>query len=196
MPSTPRTLILASLLAAGIQLIPQRADACSCAAPPPPKEAAAAAAAVFEGRVESVSAGDPANPRKVVLHVVRSFKGDLTKERIELTTAAHGAACGYGFEAGKSYLVYANEHQGALQTNLCSRTRPISEADEDVQALGMGATPVDPTGPGATPEPDKKDKPARGGCAGCGVGTVGSDAWSATAALGLVLGLIARRRRR
>ena len=51
-----------------------------------------------------------------------------------------GTACGYGFEPAKSYLVYASATDGALSTNLCSRTRPMAQAAEDLAVLGMGAT--------------------------------------------------------
>jgi hypothetical protein len=147
---------------------PSAARACSCRPPPPPAEAREAAAAVFEGRVISIERGNPAGgPIRVELAVVRTFASELS-ERVTVRTAGNGAACGFGFEQDESYLVYADEHDGQLQVSLCSRTRPMSDATEDLKVLGLGATPVDPTGPTSLPpEPAQQQPPAQGGCAGC-----------------------------
>jgi hypothetical protein len=107
----------------------------------------------------------------VHFQVVRSFKGP-SSESIEIRTAHSSAACGYGVEEGKSYLVYASEESGALHTGLCSRTRLASEASEDITALGLGVTPFDP-GAGseqAAPPSAPAAEPKKGGCASCSIG--------------------------
>jgi hypothetical protein len=164
--------LLAVALALLAQLAPSRAAACSCMAPPPPAESAQNSTAVFEGRVTRID--DPQGEPKVHFQVVRSFKGP-SSEAIEVRTANSSAACGYGFEEGKSYLVYASEESGALHTGLCSRTRLASEASEDITALGLGVTPFDPGAgsdqatPPSTPSATAAE-PKKGGCASCSIG--------------------------
>ena len=175
-----------------------RADACSCVAPPPPAEARAQAASVFEGRVVSMLS-DEDRVLQVVFEVVRTWKG-ANAERLEVSTAANEAACGYTFREGESYLVYTDERDGTEWTGLCSRTRPMTEAEEDVVAFGEGITPVDPTGPDwerIETTPGEDDPPARGGCASCTSAGEQSNA-PASALLSLLVGgwLFARRRRR
>jgi hypothetical protein len=164
--------MLAVALALLAQLAPSRAAACSCMAPPPPAESAQNSTAVFEGRVTRID--DPQGEPKVHFQVVRSFKGP-SSESIEVRTANSSAACGYGFEEGKSYLVYASEESGALHTGLCSRTRLASEASEDITALGLGVTPFDPgAGSEQAAPPSAPGAPAaepkKGGCASCSIG--------------------------
>ncbi len=46
--------------------------------------------------------------------------------------------CGYDFQAGETYLVYANNDEGSansLSTDICTRTRRLSEAGEDLSYL-------------------------------------------------------------
>ena len=46
--------------------------------------------------------------------------------------------CGYDFQAGETYLVYANNDEGSansLSTDVCTRTRRLSEAGEDLSYL-------------------------------------------------------------
>jgi hypothetical protein len=46
--------------------------------------------------------------------------------------------CGYDFQAGETYLVYANNDEGfvsSLSTDICTRTRRLSEAGEDLAYL-------------------------------------------------------------
>ena len=117
--------------------------ACSCAPPPPPKEALAASSAVFTGKVVAVEdVGD--FQRSVTIEVASSWKGVKAKT-VTVKTAKDSAACGYGFEKGKSYLVYAREvkegEAKVLSTNLCSRTRTLAEAKEDLAALGDAVKP-------------------------------------------------------
>jgi MYXO-CTERM domain-containing protein len=173
------------------------ARACSCRPPAPPAEAREAAAAVFEGRVISIERGEPAGgPIRVKLSVVRTFGADLG-EVVTVRTGGSSAACGFGFQQDESYLVYASEHDGQLQVSLCSRTRPMADAAEDLKVLGLGATPVDPHGPTSLPpEPERKQPPAQGGCAGCATGAAAPGSPGAALPIVLALGLLGLRRRR
>lgn len=121
-------------LVAGLSLS-DAALACSCVVTPDPQVAREASDAVFSGKVTGiVQSGQSGRMLKVTLQVDRAWKGATCGE-VTLETAADGATCGFGFEQGKSYLVYAVEEDG-LTTNLCTRSRSIDQADEDLGALG------------------------------------------------------------
>ena len=52
-----------------------------------------------------------------------------------MTTCSNSACCGYEFRKGESYLVYAGGQPEALSASLCSRTRPLAQADDDIAVL-------------------------------------------------------------
>lgn len=177
------------------------AHACKCAEPEAAAAAAASATAVFEGQVSQISA--PQGDAVVVeLKVARAWKG-VTTEQVSVRTRAESAACGYPFQVGTSYLVYAQAEGTGLQVHHCGRTRPIVEAQEDIVALGMGSTPVatqvpaeaDPKNEQANPVTAQSERPAAGGCASCNVGEARS-ASGLGVGLGLALALALWRRRR
>jgi hypothetical protein len=112
-------------------------------APGPPQEEMARAAAVFAGRVVAI---DPLpNPDdspnwpsrlKVTVELLRVWKGVEEGTSVTLLTAAQSAACGYTFEKGKRYVIYAYGKEPELTATLCSRTAPWKRAEEDFAALG------------------------------------------------------------
>jgi hypothetical protein len=61
----------------------------------------------------------------------------MTNATITVSTSADGASCGNSDEVGQAWLVYAYG-KGNLSTSLCSRTNPITHAQEDLKALGSG----------------------------------------------------------
>lgn len=170
------------------------AHACKCAEPEAVEAAAASASAVFEGQVSQISAGD-ANTVVVQLNVTRAWKGVRT-EQVSVRTNAESAACGYPFQAGQSYLVYAQADGENLRVQHCGRTRPIGEAQDDLVALGMGSVPVAthvPQEDAQSPATAQQQRPAAGGCASCSVGERRSaHGWMVALA---VLSLVWRRRR-
>jgi len=119
------------------------AQACKCKPPPPPKEALEGSAAVFSGKVLKIEKGTEEYELAVTLSVDRQWKGIEGKE-VVIYTAKDGATCGYGFEKGKAYLVYANkamrdkDKATYLSTGLCTRTRSLDLAAEDLKDLGEG----------------------------------------------------------
>jgi hypothetical protein len=117
--------------------------ACSCAAPPPPKKALEAAAAVCLAEVVKVE--EEGQSRMVTLKVEKWWKGGDTTELV-VSTAKSGAACGYGFQKGQRYLVYAgrSDKDKPLHVSLCSRTRTEKEAQTsgDFKELGDGKAPA------------------------------------------------------
>jgi len=155
----------ASLALAALK--PQTAAACSCMQQTQ-EDAAQNAVAIFEGRVTRIE--NPSGQPKVHFQVVRSFKGS-SQESLAASTANSSASCGYGFEEGKSYLVYASQEEGALWVSLCSRTALIADASEDLGKLGLGVTPFDPgAGSEAKAPVEPASEPAKGGCASCSIG--------------------------
>jgi len=160
-----RAPILASILGL-LALAPGRAAACSCVALTA-EEALAGHDAVFEGRVlELRRSDDPAGATVAVLEVVQHWKG-IEAERVEVSTAAQESMCGVSFEVDTSWMIYAERAGDALTTGLCSRTRPMSAADEDRAFLGAGVVPVEVTEEDEVEPPAEDEPPARGGCGSC-----------------------------
>jgi hypothetical protein len=150
------------LLALTVWALPHAARACSCMLPPAPSVAVERADAVFEARVEGVTAealGTPGNGMgnlRFDLEVLRQWKGDLGAAA-QLVTRTSGAACGRNLTIGKVYLIYASKQDdGQLTDNMCSRTRLASSADEDLAVLGPGTTPASPR---PVAEPTSREPP-------------------------------------
>ena len=62
--------------------------------------------------------------------------GETAEDSLEVWTPF--GDCGYDFQAGETYLVYANNDEGStnsLSTDVCTRTRRLSEAGEDLAYL-------------------------------------------------------------
>lgn len=149
-----------------LALAPGRAEACSCVATTA-EEAFEGHDAVFEGRVLEVRrSDDPAGATVAVLEVVQHWKG-IESERVEVSTPAQGSMCGVAFEVDTSWMIYAARAGDALTTGLCSRTRPMAEADEDRAFLGAGVVPVEVTEEDEVEPPAEDEPPARGGCGSC-----------------------------
>ncbi len=149
-PATFSPLFAAALAAALVFALPQPAAACSCMAPPPPAEALEGADSVFSGTVLSVTTAERdlgsmgrLTERRVVVELERVWKGCEVAEgeerprRVELTTGMGAGDCGYDFNEGERYLVYAYEgRDDALTTGICSRTANLENAADDLAALG------------------------------------------------------------
>ena len=112
-------------------------NACSCAGAPLPCESYWTASAVFLGTVTSSKNANPKPGqdnfyrRAFQFTVDKSFRG-VEGTEVEVRTGYGGGDCGYGFEIGRQYLVYAyKDDSNRLVTGVCSRTRPASEAEPD-----------------------------------------------------------------
>jgi hypothetical protein len=207
-------IVAAIVVPLGVLAYVQDAIACSCLEAPSVESAVDGAHAVFEARVaDSRSGGPPGKELHVVLDVTRSHKG-AGAGRVEVVTASDTAACGYPFQRGKDYLVYAHRDGNELAVSLCSRTRLLAEATEDLRVLATAAPSTAPSSaPSASeagsPPPmdivrlhpvsarDEGPEPRRGGCAGCVVGTSTNGGLAGVAAFAAiaVIALRARRRR-
>lgn len=113
-------------------LFPVDALACSCAEPKPVPEAVAGATRVFLGKVASVERHDGFGVRVTFL-VSEHFKGSLVGT-VQVDTPPDTAMCGYPFQEGLDYVVYAHGEEGGLQSGLCSRTT-LAQPGSDLEAL-------------------------------------------------------------
>jgi hypothetical protein len=75
----------------------------------------------------------------VTLRVSEVWKGP-EQGTLEVRTSSQESACGYSFKEAKEYLVYAYGKEEPFETDLCTETKPLSEASLDFEALGNGAT--------------------------------------------------------
>src|SRR5262249_2480379 len=74
--------------------------------------------------------------RLVRFEVVETFRGEQMA-KAEIVTGLGGGDCGYRFNDGETYLVYArrNKQDQRLYTSTCTRTRPLSRAAEDLEYI-------------------------------------------------------------
>ena len=126
-----------SLLASGSVRI---AYACSCASLSPSQQAQMADV-VFLGTVTSINvpSGPQINsdsPEQVTFDVSSVQKGSLGQTTVVSTSMSQGT-CGYPFQVGSQYIVYAQSGGGQLATGLCAGTNQY------------GSTPNVRPGPGA-----------------------------------------------
>jgi len=132
---------------------------------------------VFEGKVEKIELrGWPLKPQpgKTISNVsgetaaiVVRFSGTHLyrgepKGDFLVSTGLGAGDCGYPFEPGESYLVYAwIEDSGSLSTSICSGTTPLEYADTALRLLrGDPPTPrdlADPRNEDTTASSDAKD---------------------------------------
>jgi hypothetical protein len=152
-------VLIASLLA---PLAPLWACSCSPISAPP-CQAAWAATAVFTGTVLDIAEPAPPQPqlqttgpkatralmydsstrplpwpkRVVRLHIAQVLTGvDPSQREIEIVTGMGGGDCGYAFQPGADYIIYAYKNSaGRLETGICSRTRPLTQAADDLAYL-------------------------------------------------------------
>ena len=157
---------------------------CSCIVPGTPQEELANSTAVFAAKVISVKEHSffgttisSTDPTTVKFAVDKVWKGTVRSD-MSFTTARSGASCGFTFVEGKEYIVYSRD---GGTVSLCSRTKLIAKAQEDLDALGEGNPPDDEA---SNPQ---DGAPSSGGC---GMAPAASGASPDLAMLGLAAGLI------
>jgi hypothetical protein len=142
-------LILAALIV--LPLLVERVEACSCAYGETVCDAYQKASAVFIGIPLSEA---PASSQHEVyalgkgketvtwqeklfrFSIEESFKG-IGGTEIEVQTGLGGGDCGYAFQKGERYLIYAyrDSKTNRFHTSICTRTSMFSRASEDVDFL-------------------------------------------------------------
>ena len=115
-----------------------RAFACDCAGNRPACQEYWEVSAVFVGtvinsRTLTVKNGPyPQQMRAVRISLDQIFRG-VEGGEVEVLTGFGGGDCGFGFKQAQQYLVYAyRSDDGELRTSICTRTKSISEADDDL----------------------------------------------------------------
>lgn len=150
MRSWPGLILLAVLFLSA----PGASQACDCAYAGAPCKALAATPNVFSGtvvRITSISiklpSGDRYQDRLVLFDIERAYRG-LEGKTAEVVTGTGGDDCGYDFREGEKYLVYAFPHPatGKLYSGICTRTRRLSEAGDDLEYLAKKDDPAQGAG--------------------------------------------------
>ena len=113
-------LIVITFAAAGTSL------ACSCMASRDSEKTQISnaykdSAAIFSGTVRSITPTADGSYLVVTFTVKDTWKGTAGTE-ITVKTAKDSAMCGFNFESGQEYLVYANGTAADLSVGNCSRT--------------------------------------------------------------------------
>lgn len=134
------------------------AHGCLCGEAPSVRRSEKWATAIFSAEVVSVTDPCPddakrcgCGPSLVELEVLEAWKGvEPGQRRIEVFSA-NGEACGFPFEVGRRYLVYAAPDPppnwmssfgspvaglDVLSVSVCSRTRELDSANRDRRKLG------------------------------------------------------------
>jgi hypothetical protein len=121
--------------------LPSLAQACSCAAPATAQEALERASAAFSGQVTQLRKPfldrlglTDTGGHEVTFRVIRAWKGVAGSE-VVVQTRLTGEACGYPFVRGTAYLVFVREIPPGIETGICTGTRDLAGADEEVRAL-------------------------------------------------------------
>jgi hypothetical protein len=85
---------------------------------------------------------------KIELEITEKYKGVIIRDTLTIYTAMNSASCGYKFEVGKSYIVYASkksylnsmvldkldrnknlERENTYWTNICTRTFEYNDSE-------------------------------------------------------------------
>jgi hypothetical protein len=111
---------------------------CSCdGTPNPPCRAYWYSPAVFSGIVTAIRPFELSAPGqlKVSIKVEQAYKG-VGRDQVEVLTGdGQTADCGFPFEVGQRYLVYADNYNDILSTTYCTRTRDLSRAQDDLDYI-------------------------------------------------------------
>lgn len=130
--------------------IPSNVYACSCARPQSVEAQFSRSEAVFAGRVLEVKEQRYLNgsmTKAALFEVSHIWKGG-PESQIIIHTGSGGGDCGFNFEEGKEYLVYAHPStmygdKELLITIICDRTNVLDQTQEDLAVLGEGKIPTE-----------------------------------------------------
>ena len=122
-------------------LMIEPAYACTCMAPATAAEALQKSSAVFRGRVvaiyrswfDRVGITNTAGYR-VQFEITKQWKGAPSTSAVVITRLS-GEACGFPFEQNKEYLVYVVTEPKDIQTGICTGTKNIAEAEQEMKQL-------------------------------------------------------------
>ncbi len=106
---------------------------CSCGPKHSVKKEIEYSEAVILGQVISKDLTQPTEARYKILVTVK-YKGQLSSDTITIVTGVGGGDCGYVFEIGKLYIIYAFKpgsvsSKNIFSTNACTRTMRYDEKE-------------------------------------------------------------------
>jgi len=117
------------------------ARACSCSAPATTAEALKRSTAVFKGRVVKISVPSldwlgltRTGAQRVKFEILKQWKGPDAETTVVVTRLT-GEGCGFPFEEQKEYLVYVVAEQKHVQSGICTGTKSIADAVEEMEKL-------------------------------------------------------------
>ena len=125
-----KPLVLNAFLLILISLSAPVAYACECGVKRSPRNELRKAKAVFVGEVVEIKAGEKGNSRLIKFGVKKHWKG--VKGNF-IIVSSPGGLCGFIFELGQEWLVYAYDD---LYTDSCRRTVMLRFAAAELQLLG------------------------------------------------------------
>lgn len=140
--------IIAAVFFSNAFFIPTVAFACSCVVDISQNDSFNQAKAVFSGTVLSIQDkegffGIDFSHREATIQVRETWKGAAAGV-VAVATGRDDGDCGFAFQKGEQYLVYAHDTSGdyktELGTGICQRTKLLALADEDLKMLGPGKT--------------------------------------------------------
>ncbi|NIR47641.1 T9SS type A sorting domain-containing protein [candidate division KSB1 bacterium] len=140
-----RTKLILLIVIIGVLGFSQAAHTCTCGGPIPPKLELKLKDAVFVGGVLSVDLDTIEFGRRIhrVQFLVDRYWKGVSDDTITVSTNTNEGSCGFPFEPDSTYLVYAytiedtsSDLHGQLFTSICTRTRLLSKASEDLSELG------------------------------------------------------------
>lgn len=172
-----------------------KAYACEVLSVPQVQESYDNSTAVFSGkvaRIQNYTVESFGDWHVVYFEVNRHWKlanENTDYKQIILFTAPDSGACGYNFEVGESYVVYAIKwwhDPNQLYTSIGYRNQPIEEAQEDLAFLGEGSEPTKQSSWGEQisrieikplPKPDEEARNMMLSIVGIGVAVAGAAAF-------------------
>ena len=181
-------LVLSSVLA-----LPQPCAACSCVEPTP-AGSIANATAVFRGRVTAITPQPGSRFQTVSLLADTGWKGMVTRD-MTLVTDKTSASCGFPFQVGMEYLVFARqEPSGSLTTGLCSGTQPLAGPQTGQTPISAFLAALGPDTPVTGATPPAMPAAGLGGATGLGLEWLVVIAAAALIGGGICLGCLRRRK--
>ncbi len=130
-----RIIFLAVLI---VILLADRAYACSCVPRMPPCEAYKETPAIFIALVTDIDlpSKDTNKSPYAYLSIEQAFKG-INETKIKMWQGSGSGDCSFVFEKGERYLIYAgySDETKQFHTNICTRSRPLAYAAEDLDYL-------------------------------------------------------------
>jgi hypothetical protein len=94
----------------------------------------------FKWRPPFIYLAEDLDLHHTTFEVTKVWKGDLTV-RSHVIHPLYSGACGYSFQQGEEYIVYASLIEGELNTSLVWPNNKLSLAGRELATLGVGKPP-------------------------------------------------------